>query len=105
MIKLNQIVAIISLTILIFSFPSCTDKKDETKLIEDKTYTEKVPEVMNEQTAVSDATAVEVNPNIPHYEKVSGISGNLSSIGSDTMNNLLTLWLEGFKKYYPITCF
>lgn len=44
---------------------------------------------------------VEVDKSIPHYKPVSGISGNLSSIGSDTMNNLLTLWLEGFKKYYP----
>lgn len=44
---------------------------------------------------------VEVDKAIPHYKPVSGVSGNLSSIGSDTMNNLLTLWLEGFKKYYP----
>ncbi len=44
---------------------------------------------------------VKVDENIPHYKQVPGISGNLSSIGSDTMNNLLTLWLEGFKKFYP----
>ncbi len=42
-----------------------------------------------------------VDAKIAKYKKVSGISGNLSSIGSDSMNNLLTLWLEGFKKYYP----
>lgn len=35
------------------------------------------------------------------YTKISGISGSASSIGSDTMNNLMTLWLEGFRKYYP----
>lgn len=45
--------------------------------------------------------AVKVDPKIAAYKKVSGISGNLSSIGSDTMNNLMTLWAEGFKKYYP----
>jgi len=44
---------------------------------------------------------VKVDPKLPHYAKVSGVSGNLSSIGSDTMNNLLTLWLESFKKFYP----
>ena len=38
---------------------------------------------------------------IPAYQKVSGISGSANSIGSDTMNNLMTLWLEGFRKYYP----
>lgn len=53
------------------------------------------------QAAMSDATDVKVDPDIPHYEAVSGVSGNLNSIGSDTMNNLLTLWLEGFRKYYP----
>jgi len=47
------------------------------------------------------AQTVKVDKKLPHYKKVSGISGNLNSIGSDTMNNLLALWLEGFKKYYP----
>ena len=45
--------------------------------------------------------AVQVDPKIPDYKKVSGISGNLSSVGSDTMNNLMTLWAEGMAKYYP----
>ena len=30
-----------------------------------------------------------------------GVSGNLSSIGSDTLNNLMTLWAESFSKFYP----
>lgn len=47
------------------------------------------------------AQNVKVDESLPHYAKVSGVSGNLSSIGSDTMNNLLTLWLESFKKFYP----
>lgn len=38
---------------------------------------------------------------MPSYEPVSGVSGNLNSIGSDTLNNLMTLWAEGFKKDYP----
>src|SRR5260370_24691308 len=25
----------------------------------------------------------------------------MKSIGSDTMNNLMTLWAEGFRKFYP----
>jgi len=37
----------------------------------------------------------------PAYSPVPGISGNLNSIGSDTMNNLMTLWGEGFNKVYP----
>lgn len=42
-----------------------------------------------------------VDPTIPAYRPVSGIGGNLNSIGSDTMNNLVTLLAEGFKKFYP----
>ncbi|WP_376696561.1 PstS family phosphate ABC transporter substrate-binding protein [Wenzhouxiangella sp. EGI_FJ10305] len=49
-------------------------------------------------TAFSQA---EVDPELPEYEPVSGISGNLSSIGSDTLNNLMTLWAEEFQDYYP----
>ena len=44
---------------------------------------------------------VKVDSRIPLYQKVSGIFGSASSIGSDTMNNLMALWLEAFRKYYP----
>lgn len=46
--------------------------------------------------------AVEVDSKIGSYEKTSGVSGQLSSIGSDTLNNLMTYWSEGFTKLYPI---
>lgn len=44
---------------------------------------------------------VKVDDKIPAYEQVSGVTGNLNSIGSDTLNNLMTLWAEGFKAKYP----
>jgi phosphate transport system substrate-binding protein len=47
------------------------------------------------------ADAVKVDDTIAAYDKVSGVSGNLNSIGSDTLNNLMTLWAEGFRKQYP----
>jgi phosphate transport system substrate-binding protein len=47
------------------------------------------------------AAPIAVDPAIPSYKKVGGISGNLNSIGSDTLNNLMTLWAENFKKEYP----
>jgi phosphate transport system substrate-binding protein len=42
-----------------------------------------------------------VDPAIGAYEKTSGVSGSLSSVGSDTMNNLMTLWGEAFSRLYP----
>lgn len=42
-----------------------------------------------------------VDPALPEYEVVSGVSGALSSVGSDTLANLMTLWTEEFKRLYP----
>jgi phosphate transport system substrate-binding protein len=47
------------------------------------------------------AAAIELDPKLEDYQPVSGVSGNLKSIGSDTLNNLMTLWAEGFKAQYP----
>ncbi len=41
------------------------------------------------------------DPDWKAYVSVSGVSGSLNSIGSDTLNNLMTLWAEGFRKEYP----
>ena len=49
----------------------------------------------------STAHTLEVDKNLPDYIKVSGVSGNIKSIGSDTLNNLMTLWAEGFHSLYP----
>jgi phosphate transport system substrate-binding protein len=51
-------------------------------------------------TAVS-AQVVQVDSAILAYQRASGISGNLNSVGSDTMNNLMTYWGEAFAKIYP----
>src|SRR5210317_2444453 len=42
-----------------------------------------------------------VDAGLPDYAKASGVSGNLSSVGSDTLANLMTLWAEEFKRLYP----
>lgn len=51
--------------------------------------------------SASFAAPVKADPATPVYEPTSGVSGNLNSIGSDTLNNLMTLWAEGFKALYP----
>lgn len=47
------------------------------------------------------AQSVEVDPKLPRYTQTTGVTGNIVSVGSDTMNNLMTLWAEGFKRMYP----
>ena len=51
--------------------------------------------------ASGNVLAVSVDEGVPEYKAVSGISGNLSSVGSDTLANLMTLWAESFKRSYP----
>jgi phosphate transport system substrate-binding protein len=48
-----------------------------------------------------DAQAVKVDASIATYSKTSGVSGSVSSVGSDTLNNLMTLWAEGYRREYP----
>ncbi len=57
--------------------------------------------VLSQTPATSAAGADQLDPALRDYEKSSGVSGNLSSIGSDTLNNLMTLWAEDFKRLYP----
>ena len=52
-------------------------------------------------TALAVAETAMMESRLPAYERVSGIAGNLSSVGSDTLNNLMTFWAEGFAKQYP----
>ena len=42
-----------------------------------------------------------LDPALVPYQAVSAVSGNINSIGSDTLNNLMTLWAETFNKFYP----
>jgi len=54
--------------------------------------------------AVRTAVALdqEIDPALKPYGKVTGeVAGTLKCVGSDTMNNLVALWAEGFKKFYP----
>jgi phosphate transport system substrate-binding protein len=47
------------------------------------------------------AAPTAVDPALPDYAPASGVSGNISSVGSDTLANLMTLWAEEFGKAYP----
>jgi len=51
-----------------------------------------------EATAVAGAL---LDPALPDYKLAEGVSGTIKSVGSDTMNNLMTLWQEGFRRFYP----
>ncbi len=52
-------------------------------------------------SAPARAQATAIDPKLPDYKAASGVSGSLKSIGSDTLNNLMTLWAEGFRSVYP----
>jgi phosphate transport system substrate-binding protein len=46
--------------------------------------------------------AVAIDSKLGAYRRSSDeVSGTIKSVGSDTMNNLMALWAEGFRKLYP----
>ncbi|RNF51718.1 phosphate ABC transporter substrate-binding protein PstS family protein [Marinomonas hwangdonensis] len=56
---------------------------------------------MTAAVGVSLNASASVDADLISYNKASGVSGNISSIGSDTLANLMTLWAEEFKRLYP----
>jgi len=50
---------------------------------------------------VLSVASTQVDSSLPEYTKSSGVAGNLTSVGSDTLANLMTFWAEHFKKVYP----
>jgi phosphate transport system substrate-binding protein len=56
-------------------------------------------------TKAEDKAEVVVDKELGKYEAVAGISGSVTSVGSDTLSNLMTLWVEGFRKSYPNVTF
>jgi len=50
---------------------------------------------------VAASAQVAVDPALPEYAPAQGVAGNIKSVGSDTMNNQMTLWAEGFRAFYP----
>ncbi|HXG14923.1 MAG TPA: PstS family phosphate ABC transporter substrate-binding protein [Calidithermus sp.] len=59
--------------------------------------------LLGSMVGVPAAAQVKVDPDLLSYRAVGGVSGAISSAGSDTMNNLMTLWAEVFRKFYPNT--
>lgn len=49
----------------------------------------------------SSCQALEAAENLPEYQRIAGVDGRLSSIGSDTLANLMSLWAEHFRHLYP----
>ncbi len=50
---------------------------------------------------MANAEGTPVDAKLPAYQAATGVAGNIDSIGSDTLNNLMTFWAESFKKHYP----
>lgn len=52
-------------------------------------------------TSLVSFSTLAIDSKLPEYKKVSGVSGTLSSVGSDTLANMMTFWAEEFKRTYP----
>lgn len=56
-------------------------------------------------SSLASAQQVQVDPSMPEYTAVEGVSGNVKSVGSDTILNLMTKWGQGFQRVYPNVTF
>lgn len=66
-----------------------------------KTYVSKIISALPLLAASAVFAGTEIDDKLPDYTKASGVSGTISSVGSDTLANLMTLWTEEFKRFYP----
>ncbi|PYE33884.1 phosphate ABC transporter substrate-binding protein (PhoT family) [Idiomarina fontislapidosi] len=64
-------------------------------------FNKAVKQVLGLSAIIALTSPAYATDDLPKYEKVSGLSGNLSSVGSDTLANLMTFWGEEFKRMYP----
>jgi phosphate transport system substrate-binding protein len=55
----------------------------------------------SQPTTGQSAKSGRVDPSLPDYRAVPGISGSIKSVGSGTMNNLMGHWREEFNRFYP----
>jgi phosphate transport system substrate-binding protein len=80
--------------------PPTVKAPEQEKATTPETKTEE-PKAATEEKGKTGGLKVEVDADLVSYKPVTGISGSIKSVGSDTMNNLMTKWGEGFKKFYP----
>ncbi|PAJ75834.1 phosphate-binding protein [Pseudoalteromonas sp. NBT06-2] len=52
-------------------------------------------------TTLVSANVAALDKSIPEYNKTRGVTGNFSSVGSDTLANMMTYWAEEYKRIYP----
>ena len=77
----------------------CSSERDDDIVVVDESVD---PAVTGGTTAAPRAdAAVELDPALPAYERGEGVSGTISSRGSDTMLSLMNYWTEGFGGVYP----
>ena len=53
------------------------------------------------KTAFTETLKAPLDPQIPEYSPVGKLSGEIRSIGADTMDTLMKYWIEDFTKIYP----
>ncbi len=85
------------LLLVLLMLPACGSRVEEPPAVRGMPLVVLEPEPLDLASQQTAGTVSELND----YQRVTGISGNLSSAGSDTLANLMTLWSEAFTREYP----
>ena len=94
-----KLTPILLLSLLAATLTGCGDQEQAAQPKAAAATVETI-EIQTTEAAAAEVTS-QASDALAVYSRVSGISGNLSSIGSDTLANLMTLWTEAFKRNYP----
>src|SRR6516164_1278866 len=57
--------------------------------------------VAAEHPKFNETLHAKASPNLPSYKKSEELSGTIRSVGADTMEDLMKLWIADFRKIYP----
>src|SRR5437016_117587 len=59
--------------------------------------------VRAQQPAYRQTFRATVDPHLPSYKPIKGVAGDLVTIESEWMDELMKMWTEGFTRIYPNT--
>ena len=96
-----KIVATLTVVMSVLLSVSCGGDSQPPASTKPAVETSQPLEIRSTPAVAEQAAETTIAAELAQYERTAGISGNLSSIGSDTLANLMTLWTESFKKHYP----
>ena len=60
-----------------------------------------LPGLRAQEPVTAETLKAPADPGLPHYVSTPSASGHITSVGTDTMDDLMRLWIAGFRQHQP----